>query len=97
MARAKQTTFEGEGFQQETMRALENQADKVKEDLAIIEGGKDGLKTHRAKIAEIMHANPEKVQTDPATGDLVYVRGEYDIRVHAKESVSVKIADVVQD
>lgn len=92
----KQTAFEGKGFEQESIRTIENQADKVKEDLAIIEGGKSDLANHRAKIAELMHANVERVQKDPKTGDLIYKRGEYEIRVHAKESVKVKIADVEQ-
>lgn len=93
---ATQDAFQGEGFTQDAIRTIENQADKVKEDLAVIEGGKDDLKTHRAKIAELMHANADKLQTDPKTGDLIYKRGEYDVRVNRKETVSVKIADVVQ-
>lgn len=94
MAKSDQDSFEG--FEQESIRTIENQADKVKVDLAAIQGGKDDLANHRAKIAELMHANEAKVAKDPATGDLVYKRGEYEIRVHSKESVKVKIADEEQ-
>ena len=85
-----------EGFEQESIRTIENQADKVKVDLAAIAAGKDDLATHRAKLAELMHAHEAKVAKDPTTGDLVYKRGEYEIRVHSKESVKVKIADEEQ-
>lgn len=95
MAKAKQEAFEG--MEQEAIRTIENQADKVKNDLGVIGSAKDDLANHRAKIAELMHTNAEKIAKDPETGDLVYKRGEYEIRVHAKESVKVKIADVDQE
>lgn len=85
-----------EGFEQKPIRTIENQADKVKADLAVIAGGKEDLANHRAKIAELMHANEAGVAKDPETGDLVYKRGEYEIRCHVKESVKVKISDEEQ-
>lgn len=94
MAKEKQEAFEG--MEQEAIRTIENQADKVKNDLGVIASAKEDLSTHRAKIAELMHQNESKVAKDPATGDLVYKRGEYEIRVHAKESVKVKISDEEQ-
>jgi hypothetical protein len=94
MAKAEQTTMEG--FEQESIRTIENQADKVKVDLGAIKAAKDDLKNHRSKIAELMHANEAKVAKDPETGDLVYIRGEYEIRVHASETVKVSIADEEQ-
>lgn len=95
MTKAEQVTIEG--FEQESIRTIENQADKVKVDLATISAGKDDLKNHRAKIAELMHQNEAKVAKDPKTGDLVYKRGEYEIRVHVNETVKVSIDDEPQD
>lgn len=95
MAKADQTAFDG--FEQESIRTIENQADKVKVDLGVIASAKEDLANHRAKIVELMHMNEAKVAKDPETGDLVYRRGEYEIRVHTKESVKVKIADEEQN
>lgn len=82
------------GTEVERIGQIENQADDAKEKEAQIAGLKDEVINHKAKIAELMEANLDKLQKKG--NDYYYKHGTYNIRLHAKKTVSIKIKDAVQ-